>query len=98
MKLDDKQYEDAWLEGETICMVKGRIGKELYDEGLRNGDLVERANAKGKVLCYTYKEKTQGQRRELANTKEMKKSCDMDPKDSLLDVAHNMKFASCCLT
>ena len=83
LKVDKTEYEDTWMEGETITTMKGRIGQQLYDEGIATGDIIEKENRCGKLLAYTYKEKAQGERKMLSRSKEIEKAGKIELKDSL---------------
>lgn len=83
LKADNAEYEDTWLEGETITTMKGRMGQQLYDEGIAAGDIVEKENRRGKLLAYTYKEKAQGERKMLSRSKQIEKAGAIEVKDSL---------------
>jgi hypothetical protein len=82
LKVDKAEYEDSWLEGETITTMKGRMGQKLYEEGLASGDIIEKENSKGKLMCYTYKEKKQGELKTVLRQTTVDKTGAIDKKDS----------------
>ena len=88
IKKDDKRYEDMWMEGELICEVKARLGKEQYMEAVQEGDYIEQGR-----MCYRKRERRAGVQKALTSTDEVKKKEAVDAK---MFVSVSAKLANEC--
>jgi hypothetical protein len=48
----DKHFKEVCTEGATRTHLKGRLGIALYEEGIANGDIEERANEEGRIMAF----------------------------------------------